>query len=152
MTIQEAANRWHVKEQTVLSYVLNGYIYGLTIENNEIIIPNIPKPHVKPKPKTVIEYDKYILTAMNKECYVNAKIMGISQEKFKERLESLIKANKIFPKDDEKNDFTSNLAFALSSTETLNRNINITANMNIDSLLKVNATGQIGLVNTKVKA
>ena len=152
MTIQEAAKEWKVKEQTVLSYVLNGYIYGLTIENNEIIIPNIPKPHVKSKPKTVTEYDRYILMAMNKECYVNAKIMGINQEKFKERLESLIKANKIFPKDEEKIDFISNLPFALCSTETLNRNINITANMNIDSLLKVNATGQIGLVNTKVEA
>ena len=152
MTIQEAAKEWNVKENTVFDYILKGYIYGLAIENNEIVIPNIPKLHVKTKPKTVAEYDKYILTAMNKEYYVNAKIMGIDQEKFKERLESLIKANKIFPKGDEKIDFTSNLAFALCSTETLNSNINITANMNIDSLLKVNATGQIGLVNTKVEA
>lgn len=150
MTIQEAANRWNVKENTVFDYISKGYIYGLAIENNEIIIPDIPKPYVKPKPKTVAEYDKYILTSMNKECYVNAKIMGIDQERFAERLEALIKADKIFPKDEEKIDFISNLAFALCSTETLNRNINITANMNIESLLKVNATGQIDLVNTKV--
>ena len=151
MTIREAAKEWKVKEQTVLSYILKGYIYNLTIENNEIVIPNIPKPHIKRKPKTVAAQDNYILTAMNKEEYVNAKIMGIDQDKFEERLKALIKADKIFPKDEEKIDFISNLAFALCSTETLNRNIKITANMNIESLLKVNATGQMGLVNTKVE-
>ena len=38
MTIQEAAKKWNVKENTVFNYILKGYIYGLSIDNNEIVI------------------------------------------------------------------------------------------------------------------
>ena len=43
MTIREAAKEWKVKEQTVLNYILEGYIYGLSIENNEIVIKLKPE-------------------------------------------------------------------------------------------------------------
>ena len=117
MTIQEAANAWNVKVNTVFTYIIKGYIYGLTIENNEIIIPNIPKPYIiRKKLKTTSEYDRYILMAMDKGGYVNAKIMNIEQNIFAERLDALIRANKIYPKDNVEIDQTSNLSFVLCST------------------------------------
>ena len=148
MTIQEAAKEWKVKEQTVLSYILKGYIYNLTIENNEIVIPNIPKPHIKRKPKTVTEQDNYILTAMNKEEYVNAKIMGIDQDKFAKRLEALIKSKKIFPQSDNSIDYSSNLKFVLLSKD--DKNIVIAPSIDIKPTIEIKVADQIGLVNGKV--
>lgn len=148
MTIQEAAKEWKVKEQTVLSYILKGYIYNLTIENNEIVIPNIPKPHIKRKPKTVAEQDNYILTAMNKEEYVNAKIMGIDQDKFAKRLEALIKSKKIFPQSDNSIDYSSNLKFVLLSKD--DKNIVIAPSIDIKPTIEIKVADQIGLVNGKV--
>lgn len=148
MTIQEAAKEWKVKEQTVLRYILKGYIYNLTIENNEIVIPNIPKPHIKRNPKTVAEQDNYILTAMNKEEYVNAKIMGIDQDKFAKRLEALIKSKKIFPKNDNSVDYSSNLDFVLSSKD--DKNIVIAPSIDIKPTIEIKVADQIGVVNGKV--
>ena len=150
MTIQEAAKEWKVKEQTVLSYILKGYIYNLTIENNEIVIPNIPKPHIKRKPKTIAEQDNYILTAMNKEEYVNAKIMGIDQEKFAERLQALITANKIFSKNENVSDFSSNIGFILVNSKENKVEININPKIEVAPKLEINTDVQIGLVNAKV--
>lgn len=148
MTIQEAAKEWKVKEQTVLSYILKGYIYNLTIENNEIVIPNIPKPHIRRKPKTVAEQDNYILTAMNKEEYVNAKIMGIDQDKFAKRLEALIKSKKIFSQSDNSIDYSSNLKFILLSKD--DKNIVIAPSIDIKPTIEIKVADQIGLVNGKV--
>ena len=148
MTIREAAKEWKVKEQTVLNYILEGYIYGLSIENNEIVIPNIPKPHIKRKPKTVAEQDNYILTAMNKEEYVNAKIMGIDQDKFAKRLEALIKSKKIFPKNDNSVDYSSSLDFVLSFKD--DKNIVIAPSIDIMPTIEIKVADQIGVVNGKV--
>lgn len=148
MTIREAAKEWEVKEQTVLNYILEGYIYGLSIENNEIVIPHIPKPYVKRKPKTINEYDNYILTAMNKGCYVNAKIMGIDKDKFAERLEALIKSKKIFPKNDNSVDSSSNLDFVLSYKD--DKNIVIAPSIDIKPTIEIKVADQIGVVNGKV--
>lgn len=148
MTIQEAAKEWKVKEQTVLNYILEGYIYGLSIENNEIVIPNIPKPYINTKPKTVAKQDNYILTAMNKEEYVNAKIMGIDQDKFEERLKALIKSKKIFPKIDNSVDYSSNLDFVLSSKD--DKNFVFATSTDIKLTIENKVADQIGVVNGKV--
>lgn len=150
MTIKEAANRWNVKENTVFDYISKGYIYGLAIDNNEIIIPDIPKPYIKKKPKTVIDQDNYILTAMNKGWYVNAKIMGIDQDKFEERLNALIKANKIFPKSSDSIDYSSTLDFVLSNTDTKKIDVTIAPSIDIKPTLEIKFADQIGLANGKV--
>ena len=147
MTIQEAAKTWGVKEHTVFDYILKGYIYNLSIEKNAVQIPNIPKPYIHTKPKTVQQKDKYILTAMNKGLYVNAKIMGVDQEEFTERLIALIKGNRIFPKDEIVADYSSNLPFALSSDIEKNV-ITITNELNLNFEAKI--ADQIGLVNGKI--
>ena len=148
MTIREAAKEWKVKEQTVLNYILEGYIYGLSIENNEIVIPNIPKPHIKRKPKTVAEQDNYILAAMNKEEYVNAKIMDIDQDKFEERLKALVKSKKIFPKSDNSIDYSSNLDFILSSKD--DKKIVVAPSIDIKPTIEIKVADQIGVVNGKM--
>ena len=150
MTIQEAAKAGKVTENTVFNYIGKGYIYNLAIENNEIVIPNIPKPHIKRKPKTVAEHDNYILTAMNKEEYVNAKIMNIEQNKFMERLQALIKANKIFSKNENVSDFSSNIGFILVNSKESKVEIHINPKIEVAPKLEMNTDIQIGLVNAKV--
>ena len=147
MTIQEAAKAWGVKEYTVFNYILKGYIYNLSIEANEIMIPNIPKPYVKRKPKTIAEYDTYILNAMNRDGYVNAKIIGLDQEKFTERLIALIKENRIFPKDETVADYSSNLPFVLSSD--IEKNV-ITIKNELNFNFEAKIADQIGLANGKI--
>lgn len=147
MTIQEAAKTWGVKERTIFDYILKGYIYNLSIEDNAVQIPNIPKPYVHTKPKTIQQKDNYILTAMNKGLYVNAKIMGLDQEKFMERLIALIKSNRIFPKDETVMDYFSNLPFVLSSNLEKNTiTIKNELNLNVEAKL----ADQIGLINGKI--
>ena len=148
MTIQEAAKAWGVNERTVFDYILKGYIYNLFVEDNVIMIPSIPKPYVKRKPKTIAEYDTYILNAMNRNEYVNAKIMGISQEKFEERLYALIKAIKIFPQIEGYVDYSSNIGFILSPEE--GKNIVIAPSIDIKPTVEVKVADQIGVINGKV--
>lgn len=147
MTIQEAAKQWNIKEKTVMDYILKRYLFGLSIENDEIYVPDIPKPHVKTKPKCVSEQDKYILEAMNKGRYVNANILGVEQEKFKERLEALVRANKIYPKCSDAVDYTSNLGFVLSSSDKKTFDLAVAATIEINPTAEVKLADQIGLVN-----
>lgn len=147
MTIQEAAKQWGVKEKTIMGYILKKYLSGSSIENDEFYVPNIPKPHVKTKPKCVSEQDKYILEAMNKGRYVNANILGIEQEKFKERLEALVRANKIYPKCSNTVDYTSNLGFVLSSSDKKVFDLAVAATIEINPTAEVKFADQIGLIN-----
>ena len=148
MTIQEAAKAWGVKERTIFDYILKGYIYNLVVEDNLIMIPSIPKPYVKRKPKTVAEYDTYILNAMNRNEYVNAKIMGISQDKFEERLKALTKSMKIFPQNEKQIDYSSNIGFILSSKE--DKTLVFAPSVDIKPTVEIKVADQIGVVNGKV--
>ena len=51
MDIRTAAKEWNVSVKTVLNYIEKKYIIGISVKNDEIIIPQIPKPYVKRKPK-----------------------------------------------------------------------------------------------------
>ena len=46
MTVNEAASRWNVNVKTVVEYIVKGYIFDLTIENNRLILPDISKPKI----------------------------------------------------------------------------------------------------------
>lgn len=150
MTIQEAAKRWGVKEKTILGYILKGYIYGLSVVNNEIQLPEIPKPYVVRKPKTINQQDNYILNAMNKEYYVNAKIMDINQEKFRERLVALMSAKKISPKNPDEISFLTNLEFILASLESKNISVTVSPAIELSPTIEIKVADQIGLINGKV--
>ena len=44
MTADEAARQWGVSKQTVINYLSDGLIYGIAVENNALVLPDIPKP------------------------------------------------------------------------------------------------------------
>ena len=152
MTIAEAATKWDVTKATVYDYIDKGYIYGLYVENNIIMFPEIPKPYVKKKPKTVNDQDKYILTTMNKDMYVNAKIMDMSEEKFKERIIALIKSNKIYIKKDADPSYASNLDFGLLSSagNIFSFSLNPALTLDCSPSVEIKVADQIGLINGKI--
>lgn len=146
MNIREASNRWNVRENTVFDYINKGYIYGISVKNNKIIIPDIPKPYVKRKPKTVKGQDNYIISALNNGCYVNADIMDLSPDKFKERLLALIKSKRIYPRKGSSVDYSSSLDFVILNTTKVDFNINNLIGIQIET----NFESQIGLLNLDV--
>ncbi|MBE6687552.1 MAG: hypothetical protein E7591_10055 [Ruminococcaceae bacterium] len=148
MNFIEAAEKWEVSEKTVVTYICKGYIYGLQIEDDEVLIPNIPKPYVTKQPKTTQSIDKYILKTMEKCCYVNPKIMNISKEKFEERLRALLEADKIFVVDKTKEDFSTNLNFALTYNEKSTNAVSI--DVQLSSNISIKVAEQIGLINGKL--
>ena len=147
MNVEEAAKKWGVKEHTVVSYICKGFIFGLYIEDGEIKIPDIPKPYVARNPKTIPAIDRYILNAMKKCCYVNSKIMNISKEQFEERLKALLKADMIFVKDETKENYNSNLNFALACSEKTS--VELSADFQIAPVFELKVADQIGLVTGK---
>lgn len=152
MTIAEAATKWDVTHATVYDYIDKGYIYGLYVENNKIMFPEIPKPYIKKKPKNNNQRDKYILTAMNQDMYVNAMIMDMSDEKFKERIIALIKSNKIYIKTDTEPSYTSNLDFGLLSTtgNIFSFSLNPALTLDCSPSVEIKVADQIGLINGKL--
>ena len=67
MNVKEASEKWRVSEDTVIKYIVKGYILDLSIENNSIIIPDIKKPYIKKwkndkvsNIKITLTYDKNI--------------------------------------------------------------------------------------------
>lgn len=74
--------------------------------------------------------------------------MGISQEKFEERLNALIKAIKIFPQSEGYVDYSSNIGFILAPEE--GKNIVIAPSIDIKPTVEVKVADQIGVINGKV--
>lgn len=146
MNIEAAAKKWDVKTRTVLEYIEKRYIIGISICDDEINIPCIPKPYIKKKPKTVKEKDKYICDALNHQGYANYRILGISKEEFKERLCELINARKIRIKDTDIHDYETTLNYTLLAFDDNKLIIAPTIAPTID----IKLADQIGLVNTKI--
>ncbi len=85
MTISEACGKWNLKsEDTVWDYIKKGYIVGLSTENNQIILPDIPKPHIVGKGKKLSQSTmiKNILKACDNMEYISAYILGLTEEQF----------------------------------------------------------------------
>ena len=74
--------------------------------------------------------------------------MGIDQDKFEERLKALIKSKKIFLKNDNSVDYSSNLDFVLSYKD--DKNIVIAPSIDIKPTIEIKVADQIGVVNGKV--
>ena len=115
MTISEAAQKWNVKSNTVLEYIVKGYILNLRADNNQIILPDIPAPRVKKKPTKEDARNIYILNALNESQYVSYPILGITQEHFADRLKALEKSGCIFKRDENCNDYSTNMNFILNA-------------------------------------
>lgn len=159
MTVTQAAEKWGVAESTVWSYIGKGYIYGLSIsedaDRNQVILPSIPAPRVKNKPKTVNAIDKYILKAMNEKQYVNAKIMGISQEAFEERLQALLKSGAIYSKEPGREDYSANLCFVKAPQNRNGFSVEVASTfapkVELKPSVEIKVADQIGLANANIK-
>lgn len=145
MDIRTAAKEWNVSVKTVLDYIEKKYIIGISVNDDEIIIPQIPKPYVKRKPKTIKEIDKYICDTLNHGGYTNYRIIGIEKDKFKERLFELMESNTIKQKTDV-NDYETTLNYTLAATAEKSLVIAPT----ISSTIEMKIADQIGLVNTQI--
>ena len=142
MNIETASKKWGVSTNTVLKYIYNGYILNLSIEENEIIVPNISKPYIiKGKINTIMKLDYSILKSLESIQYFNYKIAGVTDDLFKERLLILEEEKKIYRKTDTPN-FASNIDFAIASLQTDDLKKDI-------SLITINPTLQVGLMNIK---
>lgn len=137
MTISEAAKKWNIKPETIGEYIVKGYILNLQVDNNQIILPDIPIPRVVKKPKTVQEIDYYIIKALNEVKYVSYSILGITQNRFEERLKALEKGGYIFKKEENCNDYSTNLNFILNAEKTAKEyhlHLNISPNFGLVNL------------------
>jgi len=146
MNIQTAANEWNVSVKTVLNYIGKRYIVGISAIDDEIVIPSIPKPYVKRKPKTIKEMDKYICDTLNHDGYANYRIMDIDKGKFRERLCALTCANMIKQRDPNTQDFETTLNYMLVATAEQPLVIAPT----IAPTVEIKIADQIGLINTKI--
>ena len=115
MTILEAAKKWKIKPNTVCEYIVKGYILNLQADNNQIILPDIPAPRVVKKPQAERERDGYIIKALDESKYVSYPILGITQEHFADRLKALEKSGCIFKRDENCNDYSTNMNFILNA-------------------------------------
>lgn len=142
MTIQEAAKKWNIKENTVLKYIYKGYILGISVNENHIILPDILKPNVKSnKPKTVALVDKYIMDTLNIFGYVSYPILNIDKEIFAERLNELERKDFIHKKDNNCNDYYSSANFTLAHNEAYKQFV-------LSLTFAPTFSPKIGLINT----
>lgn len=115
MTILEAAKKWNVSSKTVCEYIAKEYIMNLKVDNNQVMLPDIPKPYTKTKPKNEQSIDGVILKTLNERMYVSYPILGITPEHFEERLKALEKINCIYKRDENCNDYSTTLNFVLNA-------------------------------------
>ena len=141
MTIKEASEKWKISENTILKYLLQGYLFDLKIINNVIIIPDIQKPYIKKvKDNNIRAIDENIIAALEKNNYTNYVIMNIEPKLFIERIKVLEKDKKIYSSVTNPN-YEETKDFVLSSEVGNNK----TFNLHISP--KLNITSQVGLVN-----
>lgn len=91
MTVSEASQRWNVSAKTILGYLADGLIYDITIRENQLLLPDIEKPKIVSKNRR--GQGRYISDWMLNACesgmYVNAAILGISEDRFNGSLRQL---------------------------------------------------------------
>ena len=111
MTIAEAAKKWKVREKTVWNYIEKGYIYDLSLKNNEIILPDIPKPYTQHNARNVNSIYNAILYACNNKLYLNADILKIDKQDFITYIFELEKTGYIARKNQNINDMETTLNY-----------------------------------------
>ena len=148
MTVNEAASRWNVNVKTVVEYIVKGYIFDLTIENNRLILPDISKPKIIKGnyKKNSSNYYKWILEACRDEHYINSEIIGIDEELFDSHVMQLVKEGFLIK--NSANRTGTNIGYQITSCgiESLNskKNINIPITVNFN----FNVNTNIGAGNT----
>ena len=137
MTVAEASQKWKVKKETVIKYIANDFIYDLSIENDQLILPDINKPKIIPKnrKRNVPNIYHWILQACENREYINAKIIGIGYGEFMDRIDQLVTDGFLFQKEDVKAGTNIGYRLTAAGIERLNPKKNTTVN-----ILPINAT------------
>lgn len=118
MTLKQAKEKWGICEKTLLNYIIDGLIDNISIENNEIIIPDISKPLCIPKStkRTTANVYKNIIKACSKGMYIDSffmKSIGIGRDEFKAYINELVEKG-VLRKTDKYVDDYSNVGFVLT--------------------------------------
>lgn len=148
ISVDEAAKKWGIKPEAVLRYIYNGYIEDLTVTDNKVYLPDIPRPYLsrlKDQKNTADKICSAILKAYNNQMFLNPCLLSISREKFDFFLCQLEKSGYI-DVCDPKADKGSFLRYAITplgitmvkSSKSFNLSLNVDPNVNI------------GLVNNNV--
>lgn len=160
MTIKQAEEKWDEKLKNIFEYIANGWIKDISINDNQIIIPDMPKPYkIKSNPKrTASNIYKYILLACDSGEYIDSNFMSklnVTPGEFKLCINELLDKKIIRKNEDYKNDY-SNIGFTLTLdgidiaknyTSSPTKLINKLSKFNIS----LNVITQIGIVNKKSK-
>lgn len=150
-TISEAAEKWHIKKETIMRYISEGAIANLLAENNIIKLPDIPPPHYMGKRKNIDPY-REILKAIKNAEYIDSYLFADADENtFITYMKCLLDENYIKAKITDP-DLTNNIDFVITpkgieAIEKRKLNIPLAANVNLN--VNVN-NNQIGLINGKL--
>ena len=124
MSLETAKEKWKLSTNTILSYVADGLIEGIVIDNNNMLLfPDIPKPKRirKNLPKNSKNIYHWILVACQENEYITPKLMGIDENRFINHITALEKEGYISRINNHTN--CSNLNYQIShmGTESLKR-------------------------------
>ena len=149
MTVAEASQRWGLTENTIIKYLVKGFIYDISIENDQLILPDINKPLIVSENFKSISPNIYreMLKACRDDKYINSKILKIDNDKFNAHIRQLVNEGHLIVESDIRDgtnigyQITTKGMDFLKSKKVFNFNFDITNNAN------VNITTNIGLVN-----
>lgn len=94
MTILEGSANWGMSAETIIKHIALGEISNLRIEDNIILLPDIPKPHFTTLKKPIYVY-REILSAAQKGEYIDERILHITKEEFRAYIQNLVNENYI---------------------------------------------------------
>ena len=114
MTLAEASKKWKTMPETIISHIAKGEISGLKVENNILLLPDIPKPHFKTTKMPIFIY-RGILAASQKGEYIDECILHITKEMFRGYIQELVSKEYLRPIHDEVN---SSLDYILTEKGT----------------------------------
>lgn len=138
-----ASKEWGISVNTILRYIYQGVIAGIEVCNNNIMLPEIKKPHYAVKSKNPY---KDILRAVYRDEYIDYLLLGINEDIFKTYIIELLEKEyirNVNNTDDLKSNKDLILTFkgndwVMHPYRALKLNVN----------LKIN--GQIGLINVSM--
>lgn len=152
MTILQALEKWDIKEKVLLKMLSDGNITGIRIESDRIILPDIPKPLCIPQSakNTAENIYKYILSAVNSGCYLDANIFGekfrLTDTDFKDFTNELERCGMLRRKSTYTDSFsTLGFIIAADKLDDVNKIINRSGKRLISALKKLNIN--IGTLN-----
>lgn len=84
MTLEQASATWKTSGTTICKWICEGLINNISLKENKLILPDIPKPRIVRKNIEITAEKAYkeILEACNKNEYIDAYLLRISEDQF----------------------------------------------------------------------